>query len=462
LPLAIALAGAYIWRTNRTFAQYRRMYLERRRATLVADYVNSLRLGGYARTAYTTWSLSYEQLSSRARLLLVLLAFLHREGISENIFRRAALNAQTYVPEVPPTDAAVNCQRDVTEYLGLFLDESGLWNDILFLSVMTEVASLSLIEYDKENQVYVMHSLVQDWTRAVAPGRKMGLRCTSFLLALSVDRRQRPEDLAHHRAIELHVNEVLSQNPLANSNDAWQFALVYHNLRHLSKSEALETKVVETRKQVLGPEDPATLEGAADLARNYIFKGRHRKAETMLIPVLDAQKRALGDSHPDTLRTMNDLAGVMQKLRRLNEAAQLYKQVLDARTRVLGKYHTDTLNSMHELASMISQLGRVNEAQQLYTQLLDAQKRVLWKEHPATLNTMHELARTMSRLGRLEEAERRFTQVLDARTRVLGDSHPRTLVTMRNLAYVYRRQGKEQDFKVTMAQADALETASAR
>jgi tetratricopeptide (TPR) repeat protein len=480
------------------------MYLERRRANLEGEGMKSLRLDGYARTAYTTWSLSYEQLGASAKQLFLLLVFLHREGISENIFKRAAHNAQTYVPDVPPTDAEAKCQRDVKEHLGSFLDDSGRWNDILFLSAMTEIASLSLIEFDKENHVYVLHSLVQDWARAMAPDRKMAHGCTSFLLALSVDRRKCPEADAHHRTIELHVNEVIGQSSSVNANDAWQFARVYDNAGRLGKLEALETQVVESRKQLLGPEDPATLESIRYLAGTYWLRGRHKEAEAMLRQVLHKQMRVLGEENTDTLATMQSLATTVSQLGRTEEAEQLYSRVLDARRRVLGNEHPDTYMTMYGLAKTVSKLGRPNEAAQLYTQVLEYEQRALGEEHPSTLTTMHELAYTLSGLGRLDEAEhfctqvlnarqrvlgeehphtlstmhnlahmicqlgrlteadQLYTQVLDARKRVLGDSHSHTLATMRNLAYVYHAQGKKGYFKFLMAQADAIETSISR
>jgi hypothetical protein len=114
---------------------------------------------GYSHTVYTTWELSFSLLSTRAKQLLLLIVFLHRDGILEDIFRRAASNAREYVPEIPPSTTEEVAQREVMEYLKLFEDSKGEWSDILFLNCITELLSLSLVTFDRANQAYGIHPL---------------------------------------------------------------------------------------------------------------------------------------------------------------------------------------------------------------------------------------------------------------------------------------------------------------
>ncbi|KAF8224414.1 hypothetical protein L208DRAFT_1410248 [Tricholoma matsutake] len=47
---------------------------------------------------YTTWQISFEQLSSEAATFLQLCAFMHHDGISEEMFRKATSTTFEKVP----------------------------------------------------------------------------------------------------------------------------------------------------------------------------------------------------------------------------------------------------------------------------------------------------------------------------------------------------------------------------
>jgi tetratricopeptide (TPR) repeat protein len=283
---------------------------------------------------------------------------------------------QTYEPAVPLTDKEAKAQREVQTYLGQFLDDSGSWKDSLFQAVMSEVVSLSLISHDKVNRAYVLHSFVQDWARGMAPDEDFARECTTLVPALSADPRRRAEDYAHHREIELHVNELLSRGPTPNANNAWRFVNVYDDIGQLKKVEVLEVQVVEARKVALGEEHPLTMESISSLAGTYRQQYRLEDAEKMYLKVLDARKRTVGNNHPDTLATMHWLSDSYSQQGRLREAEALFMQVLNARKQVLREEHPDTLDTMHGLGVVYSKQGRQKEAEALFIQALNARKHV--------------------------------------------------------------------------------------
>jgi hypothetical protein len=187
LALAIVHAGAYIWRLNRTIREYREMFLNRRQATLERYSEIPVKVDGYQKSVYTTWYISYQQLSTRAQQLLWLMAYLHHDNLTEDIFRRAVIKSQTYQPVIPASNEETQVQQHVTEYLGLYLDSTGAWDTGAFLSVMAELMSYSLISYDRVNAVYTLHVLVHDWTSTVIPKPPaVAIRHTMFLLAVSI------------------------------------------------------------------------------------------------------------------------------------------------------------------------------------------------------------------------------------------------------------------------------------
>ncbi|KAF8177972.1 hypothetical protein K438DRAFT_1455976, partial [Mycena galopus ATCC 62051] len=86
LPLAIAQAGAFISESG-DLNTYLLLYAKNQATLLSKKPAQSH--DEYAWTVYTTWQISFNQLSWPAAMFLQLCSFLHRDGISEDIFSRA-------------------------------------------------------------------------------------------------------------------------------------------------------------------------------------------------------------------------------------------------------------------------------------------------------------------------------------------------------------------------------------
>ncbi|KAJ7077765.1 hypothetical protein C8R44DRAFT_584350, partial [Mycena epipterygia] len=83
LPLAIIQAGAFILKSG-ALNTYLALYATNKERLLREKPTQSH--DNYAWTVYTTWQISFDQLSEPAAKLLQLCSFLHREGISEQLF----------------------------------------------------------------------------------------------------------------------------------------------------------------------------------------------------------------------------------------------------------------------------------------------------------------------------------------------------------------------------------------
>src|ERR1700722_594356 len=106
LVLAVVQAGAYISRTKCGLRRYLKMYQERR-GELFEDYKSPVqKTNDHLWTVYTTWVINFEQLGQQATTVLKICAFLHHNGISEVIFRKAAHNLMTFVPLLPTNEGS--------------------------------------------------------------------------------------------------------------------------------------------------------------------------------------------------------------------------------------------------------------------------------------------------------------------------------------------------------------------
>jgi tetratricopeptide (TPR) repeat protein len=147
-------------------------------------------------------------------------------------------------------------------------------------------------------------------------------------------------------------------------------ASTYRNQRRWKEAEELQVQVVETRKRILGPDHPDTLNSMANLSSIYQDQRRLKEAEEVMVQVMETRKQLLGPEHPVTLNSMSNLASIYrdrerwkeaimnclpsfyQKKGRYKEAEELRVQVMETWKQLLGPGHPDTLNSMSDLASI--------------------------------------------------------------------------------------------------------------
>ncbi|KAJ6536321.1 hypothetical protein B0H19DRAFT_962838, partial [Mycena capillaripes] len=148
--LAISQAGCYIQR-HCTLSKYLELYKGHRDHLLQQAKIQ--RQTEYGLAVYATWDLSYNKLSSAGRSLLQICSILHHTGISEQIFEQAAMCQQELDDPI--------LQDKVTQLLAELGKHNGNWVSFVFLELMGELASYSLIELDRQNDSYAIHPLVQ-------------------------------------------------------------------------------------------------------------------------------------------------------------------------------------------------------------------------------------------------------------------------------------------------------------
>ncbi|KAJ7749914.1 P-loop containing nucleoside triphosphate hydrolase protein [Mycena metata] len=452
LPLAIAQAGAFISKSE-DLNSYLALYAENR-ARLLREKPEQSH-DQYAWTVYTTWQISFDQLSKPAAMLLQLCSFLHYTGISEDIFRNAS-------------------------------------NSLNFLDVTNEIKAYSLISFDAATKMFSIHPLVHGWSQSTLVDEGSSRLCIRSILGMSIS--EIPDHdvvlpslrLMPHVGLAMPFNAnvgadfraafwgiylgagklkeaqklieqtfekyrlVFGEGHLATLEAMHRLAVTYRYLGEYKKAEQLEVTVVEKRTKLLGEDDPETLSAMGTLATTYSKLGDFTKAKELEVTVLEKRTTLLGEDHPKTLNTMGNLGTTYSKLGDFAKAKELEATVLEKRTKFLGEDHPETLRAMVNLATTYSGLGDLAKAKELKLTVLEKRIKFLGEDHPETLSTMGKLATTYSKLGDFTKAKELEVTVLEKRTTLLGEDHPKTLNTMENLATTYSKLG---DF----AQAKELE-----
>ncbi|KAF8182447.1 hypothetical protein K438DRAFT_1724930 [Mycena galopus ATCC 62051] len=437
-PLAIVQAGAFISKSQ-DLDSYLALYTKNQAQLLCEKPAQSH--DRYALTVYTTWQISFNQLTSPAAMLLQQCSFLHYNGISEHIFSYAS---KYRFPSAGPSAEEL---QGPLKFLSHFLGPTGEWDSLQFSHVTNEVQAYSLINFDAEKKLFSIHPLVHAWCQTTVLNPERYISTIGSILGMAISERPR-----HN--IELASLVLCPHLELVVQMDA-ELALVFKELYELifseggkyKQSEKLLQEVLKKRKQVLGDNHPDTLRTMGNLAITYSDLGEHQKAKELKVIVLEKQKQVLGENHPSTLHTMGSLATTYLQLGEYQTAKDLEVIVLEKRKQVLGENHPSTLQTMGNLAITYSNLGEHQKDKELKAIVLEKQKQVLGENHPSTLLTMGNLAITYSHLGEHQKDKELKVIVLEKRRQVLGENHPATLRTMSKLAIMYSDLGVHQKAK---------------
>ncbi|KAJ7870290.1 hypothetical protein B0H14DRAFT_2345709, partial [Mycena olivaceomarginata] len=114
----------------------------------------------YAWTVYTTWRISFDRLSDRAKGLFQLCSLLHHEGIPQEIFS----NASEY--DFPTHGPSKEELQKPIEFLSQFLGPGGVWDPLCFLDATTQLRAYSLININPWTKEFSIHPLVHEWTQS--------------------------------------------------------------------------------------------------------------------------------------------------------------------------------------------------------------------------------------------------------------------------------------------------------
>ncbi|KAJ7027696.1 hypothetical protein C8F04DRAFT_1293692 [Mycena alexandri] len=435
LPLAIVQAGAFISKSE-DLEGYLTLYHENRTRLLSEKAVQSH--DHYAWTVYTTWQISFDQLSQPAATLLQLCSFLHYSGISEDIFSYAS--KYSFSSGNPPKEEL----QEPLEFLSHFRGPTREWNSLRFLDIANEIKAYSLISFNAKTKLFSIHPLVHAWSRSTLLNEGSCHSCISSIVGMCIT--EIPEEDIQITSVRFipHLGSLKYVEPDEVADFRAAFWPIYFYGGKPKEAQGLAEQVLKKSQLLLGEEHIETLNAMRNLASTYFVLGQLERAEKLQITILEKMRTLLGDTHEDTFSAMSHLAATYSALGEFQKSKELQDVVLVHCTEILGENHSSTLSVMNNLALTYSDLGEYQKAEELHAIVLQKRSKLFGREHPTTLTAMHNLGVTYSNLGEYQKAKEIKILVLEKRTKLLGEDHPDTLLAMGNLALTYHDLGENQ------------------
>ena len=397
LPLALDQVGAYIEETLSSLQDYFSLY-QTMRATLLGR--RGAAILDHPASVVTTLSLSFEKVeraSTAAADLLRLCAFLHSDGLPEEILTEGAA------------------------HLGEQLE--ALAADALQLNEAIRMASAySLLKRTAKEHTLSMHRLVQ---------------------AVLRDTMDTATELRWIERVICTVNAACPETTFEN----WP-----HCERWLPQAQACRQLIAQS-----GSSLPQIMPNAVALlfrVGNYLLeRGRYTEAEPFLVQAIALGEQQINPILPELATCIDRLAELYWRQNRYEQAESLWERALALREQQLGTDHPETAESLNNLGALYWNQGRHSQAEQLWKRALSLREQQLGADHPLTAESLNNLAFLYRNQERFEQAEPLLQRALAIREQQLGADHPLTALTLSSLGLLHHYQGKEEQAESLLQRA---------
>ena len=343
LPLALEQAGAYMRTHSTPCAKYLALFKESRARLLKAPGKGGT---DYQLTVATTWLVNEQQLSSVAKAVLQMAAFLAPDDIPRAMFiQGGAVIAEAVLvgrvtpcapPAVPDDSGDTRRAEDCPPYPPAEIEDA-----------LAELGSHSLVEL--ESETFSCHRLVQ----------------AALLDRLKAEDRQRWAE----SALKL-VNDFAPAEP--GDVRTWP---VWNGLRPHAAAIV---------KEFWGQANTDAGRLMNELAQLLHSKALYAEAEPLMRRVGSILEKSLGMEHPNVATSLNNLALLLQDTNRLAEAEPLMRRALAIDEQSFGTEHPNVARNLNNLAQLLQDTNRLPEAEPLMRRALKIFQQSLGLEHPST------------------------------------------------------------------------------
>jgi serine/threonine protein kinase len=243
-------------------------------------------------------------------------------------------------------------------------------------------------------------------------------------------------------AASLNLAVRFSGRPRAEAITRFDLGETYYALGQYDAAETHFREAVRLNREVLGPNQTATMEAEDRLGMAWRQQGKRAEAIALHESLRERSERLKGPNSESTLAIIFSLISDYRVAGRGAEALQASEQFLPRMREAFGARHEWTMRALKQQAELLVDAGRWDEALTLAKEVYEWRSEKLGPEHPATLSALTDLAWIYDKQGRREESLEVIERSLTLLTRKFGPEHPKTLAAMSNVATCYGYLGR--------------------
>lgn len=438
LPLALHLAGSYLYRY--------------RRAISPADYLEQLRQPDL---------LAHPSLQGHT---------FSPTGHIQHVGRTFSLGYD----RLDPDDARDILARGLLVRMAHFAPGEPVWYDLLVRTVginqndraaslrvadaFTRLIELGLVETESDN-VLRMHRLIAVFVQQVAEGEleetRQAVEQVVFDEIAYVNRRGYPVPLLARQA---HLRSVVD---VARARDDSRSAALCSELGtylwqvgDFDGAKPYYEKALSIRQKLFGEQHLATAESLHLLGNLLRDTDQFAAARAAYAKALAVRQRLLGEEHLDVAETLNSLGWLLWQERQVEPTRQYLERALAIGEKLLGEEHRLIADYANNLGLCLQDcVGDLPGAQRCFEKSLRIRQRVLSDNHPLVAISLNNMGYVLHTQGLLDEARRYYERTLALRLKLWGSDHADVAVTLKNLGTVVQDLGDLEEARTLLERA---------
>ena len=237
------------------------------------------------------------------------------------------------------------------------------------------------------------------------------------------------------------VDTQLADQPAIQATLKSTMGTVYTSLGLYDQAIPLLQSSLDTRRDIMGADDPQVFDSMDDLGRVFGKSGDYAKALELYKNAYDA-KVATGEA--ESLEAALSLSGMAEMLMEQGEytdAEPLFVQALEVRRQLLGESHPDVAESIRKYGLNLFYEGQFEEAEKNLREAVAMLRELHGDVHPDLDVALNDLGWALLELNNLDEAEALFNEALQMKKTLLGEIHPSVAMGLNNVAWTYYYRG---------------------
>ncbi len=395
LPLALHLAGSYLYRYRRVIDGAR--YLEQLRDPDLLHHPSMLGIGisptGHVQHVGRTFALSYDRLDPDDAI----------DALARSLLFRAA----HFAPGEPIWYELLVKTLD--------LDEDGTISAIQADRAFSRLIELGLIEVE-DDFVLRMHRLVAAFVHDVA-GQEVQ------------EARAAVEAAVYAETIER--NKVVAPLPLLR----WQI-----HLRTVADISAVRADVESARL-------------CNELGQHLWQIGDYRGALAYHRKALAIRVELLGEDHLESAESLANLGRTLRALGQSEESSTYFERALSIRLGQLDQTDVRIAESLDDWGRYLYEQGDLQSARDFFQRAVEQSRKQDGIDTPATAEYLNNQGACLRGLGELEESVACLNEALRINSLLLGPEHPHVATNYHNLGTLYRQLGETERAKEYLQRA---------
>jgi tetratricopeptide (TPR) repeat protein len=237
------------------------------------------------------------------------------------------------------------------------------------------------------------------------------------------------------------IVEELTDQPVTQATLMDTMGTVYTSLGLYNEAIPLLESSLETRRNVLGADNPEVAASMDHLGEVLGYRGDFEAAHSLYKESLETKISAGQAESLEAAVSLSGMAEMLMEQGKYDLAEPLYVQALELRQKFLGDTHAEVAENLRKFGLNYFYKGEFEQAESQLREAVRIRRTLNDAVNPALAQAINDLAWALFQLDELDEADALWREALDMQVTLFGDKAPQVALALNNVGLVSSVRG---------------------